>query len=73
MKKIKNYIEDINIFFENLLNKLNLKKISFNNLKLFIFEKIYFIILLFIFLPIVYVSIPGIIDKEIIKNKFSQN
>ena len=72
MKKIKNYIEDINIFFENLLNKLNLKKISFNNLKLFIFEKIYFIILLFIFLPIVYVSIPGIIDKEIIKNKFSQ-
>ena len=72
MKKIKNYIEDVNLFIENLLNKLNSKKISLSNIKLFVIEKIYFIVLLFIFLPIVYVSIPGIIDKEIIKNKFSQ-
>ena len=38
MKKIKNYIEDVNLFVENLLNKLNFKKISLNNIKLFIIE-----------------------------------
>ena len=73
MKKIRKYIDNSNLFFENLLEKINPRRINFNSIKQKAIDKIYVIIFLFVLLPILYISIPGIIDKDIIKFKFKEN
>ena len=73
MKKIRKYIDISNLFFENLLEKINPRRINFNSIKQKAVDKIYVIIFLFVLLPILYISIPGIIDKEIIKYKFKES
>ena len=73
MKKIRKYIDNSNLFFENLLEKINPRRINFKSIKQIAIDKIYIIIFLFVLLPMFYISIPGIIDKEIIKYKFKES
>ena len=40
MKKIRKYIENSNLFFENLLEKINPKRINFNSIKQKAIDKI---------------------------------